>query len=109
MVNATIITTEPDKANLALGTSTLAEDGVTLVVTPSNHFATGLSADGLEPATHYIASGFFNDEELNVLLNSDIEWKVRFGKESSEFIEEEGLKMVTPTEEETNPVEEPIE
>jgi len=108
MVNATIITTEPERANLALGTKSVDENEVE-TVTPSNHFTTGLSADGSEPATHYIASGFFNDEELNVLLNSDIDWKVRFGKEPSVFIEEDGLKIVVQVEvpiEEVNPITE---
>ena len=94
MVNATIITTEPDKANMALWTKSVNEEGGE-IITASEHFTTGLSVNGSEPATHYIASGFFNDEELNVLLNSDIDWKIRFGKEPSIFIEEEGLKMIS--------------
>ena len=79
--NATVIVSAADqqKANELLGASVTDEEG-NVTVTPSNHFTTGLSADGTEPATHYIASGAFNNDELNVLLNDkSVDFFVYFG------------------------------
>lgn len=44
------------------------------------YFNLGLSADGTAPATHFVTSGPFSNEELNTALNqSEVKFWVSFG------------------------------
>jgi hypothetical protein len=46
------------------------------------YFLTGLSADGLPPATHYVSAGPFDNSELNKALNQQaVPFWVSFGPE----------------------------
>ena len=57
-------------------------------------FVAGLSADGTEPATHYVTSGPFDNDQLNQL--TDATWKktIRFGDDWQAAIAELNLKTV---------------
>ena len=57
-------------------------------------FATALSADGTEPATHWISSGPFNNDELNRICN-DVAWprKVYFGQDWQDALTADGLQL----------------
>lgn len=48
----------------------------------SEYFNFALSADGSEPATHYISAGPFSTEEMNIAMNqTDIPFWSYFGRE----------------------------
>ena len=57
-------------------------------------FVAGLSADGKQPATHYVTSGPFDNDQLNQL--TDATWKktIRFGDDWQAAIAELNLKTV---------------
>ena len=58
-------------------------------------FVTALSADGTEPATHWMSSGPFDNEELNRICN-DVAWprRVTFGQDWQLAIEAHGLMVL---------------
>lgn len=58
-------------------------------------FTIRLSEDGQEPATHYAASGWFYNEQLDYIANQEF-WarSVRFGNDLSAHLEAEGLKQI---------------
>ena len=58
------------------------------------YFFTGLSADGTEPATHFVTNGYFGDDELAKIVN-DVTWpsKVYFG-DFQDALNEAGLKLI---------------
>ena len=58
-------------------------------------FVTALSADGTEPATHWMSSGPFDNTELNRICN-DVTWprRVSFGQEWQLAIEAHGLMVL---------------
>lgn len=85
----TIITTEPEKARLALGTK--HEDGT---ITPSGHFQVGLSSDGYEPPTHFISSGIWDDEEITILDNSGIDIVKVYDGEPQLVLNEQSLEII---------------
>lgn len=61
----------------------------------TNIFDNGLSATGELPATHFIASGPFDNDQLNLLVNDiTIEKKVYFGDDGFNAIAAEGLKQI---------------
>ena len=41
-------------------------------------FSAGLSETGLDPATHYISSGYFLNSELNIIVDSGLADKIHF-------------------------------
>ena len=57
-------------------------------------FVAGLSADGTEPATHYVTSGPFDNDQLNQF--TDAEWKktIRFGDDWQAAIAELQLQGI---------------
>ena len=57
-------------------------------------FVAGLSADGTQPATHYVTSGPFDNEQLNQF--TDAEWKktIRFGDDWQAAIAELQLQGI---------------
>lgn len=62
-------------------------------------FNTGLSADGTEPATHWMSSGPWLNDELDKVCNQSpdgFEWpyQINFGTEWQTYIDSLGLKMV---------------
>ena len=61
-------------------------------------FTAPYSADGREPATHYVSSGYFLDSELDFIVN-DATWKkkVKFG-DASQALADLGLQPVVPVE-----------
>lgn len=66
-------------------------------------FNTGLSADGTEPATHYMTSGPWDSAELSRVCNPAPdgfawEYRIAFGQDWQSFIDSLGLKMVVPVE-----------
>ena len=83
--HATVIVADADKA---AAVSDLGE----------GFFATALSADGTEPATHWMSSGPFSNDELNRICN-DVAWprKVYFGQDWVSAIAAEGLMQVVET------------
>ena len=80
--HATVIVADADKATAV---SDLGE----------GFFATALSADGTEPATHWMSSGPFNNDELNRICN-DVAWprKVYFGQDWQAAIDCRVLKLI---------------
>ena len=58
-------------------------------------FATALSETGAEPATHWMSSGPFNNDELNRICN-DVAWprNVYFGQDWQAAIDAHGLKVL---------------
>lgn len=58
-------------------------------------FTVGLSANGLPPATNYMSSGPFNNDELDAVVNV-YTWpkKVYFGQDWQAAIAAEGLQLV---------------
>lgn len=58
-------------------------------------FNTALSADGTEPATHWMSSGPFDNTELDRIVNSAT-WprKVYFGQDWQAALAAEGLALV---------------
>ena len=80
--HATVIVADADKAEAV---SDLGE----------GFFATALSADGTEPATHWMSSGPFNNDELNRICN-DVAWprKVYFSQDWQAAIDAHGLKVL---------------
>lgn len=66
-------------------------------------FNTGLSADGTEPATHWISSGPWSNEELDKVCNQSpdgFEWpyQISFGQDWQGFIAKLNLQMVVSAE-----------
>ena len=57
-------------------------------------FVAGLSADGTQPATHYVTSGPFDNDQLNQF--TDAEWKktIRFGDDWQAAIAELQLQGI---------------
>ena len=57
-------------------------------------FVAGLSADGKQPATHYVTSGPFDNDQLNQL--TDATWKktIRFGDDWQAAIAELQLQGI---------------
>ena len=55
-------------------------------------FTAPLSADGTEPATHYVSSGWFFNEELDKIVN-DVAWPntVKFG-DAAQALADMGLQ-----------------
>ena len=73
-----------------------AQQAATQEIAP-DCFTTGLSADGTEPATHYIASGHLPLEQADaiaLLAGVDVSEEDPFA-----VMARLGLQMVTPTEE----------
>lgn len=62
-------------------------------VEPSGLFVVQYSNDG-ENATHYVSSGNFLDEELNILLNADIEKTVYVGENPQDYLASLGLATI---------------
>ncbi len=60
----------------------------------SGHFIVWLSQNWNTPASHYISSWYFLDEELNKILNSNIGYRVFFGRNINEVLETENLKII---------------
>lgn len=60
-----------------------------------NLFTIALSADGSDPATHYAASGWFLNGQLDFIAN-EAAWSktMRFGNDLSAHLGAEGLKQV---------------
>lgn len=58
-------------------------------------FVSALSADG-KTATHYMSSGPFNNDELELVVNT-VQWtrKIYFGNEWERAVEAEGLVLLT--------------
>lgn len=58
-------------------------------------FTVGLSATGEAPATHFMSSGFFLNEELDAIVNT-VTWphKVYFGQDWQAALASEGLAQV---------------
>jgi len=62
-------------------------------------FNTALSADGNEPATHFMSSGPFNNDELQLVVNA-VTWerKVYFGQDWQAACDAEELRLVSVSE-----------
>lgn len=73
------------------------------------YFQASASADGLAPATAWLTSGPFSNEELQVICNQVL-WqkKVYFGNDPQAALAAEGLMLVQEQPEEV-PVEQPQE
>ena len=58
-------------------------------------FSAGLSVDGKLPASHWLSSGAFNNDELNKICNECI-WdkKVLFGQDWQSILINENLKLI---------------
>ena len=80
--HATVIVADADKAEAV---SDLGE----------GFFATALSADGTEPATHWMSSGPFDNSELDRIVNT-YTWpkKVYFGQDWQAALTAEGLQLI---------------
>ena len=60
-------------------------------------FNTGLSAVGTEPATHWMSSGPWLNEELDKVCNQSAwPYQINFGTEWQTYIDSLNLKMVQP-------------
>lgn len=57
-------------------------------------FVSGLSLDGKQPATHFITSGPFNNDQLNQLTDAEWEKTIRFGDNWEAAINELNLSQV---------------
>ena len=73
---------------------TLANQAKAQEIAGADTFVAALSADGLEPASHFITSGPFDNDQLNQF--TDAEWKktIRFGDDWQAAIAELNLKTV---------------
>ena len=73
-------------------------------------FTTPLSATGEAPATHWMSSGWWYDEELDNIVNV-FTWpkQIYFGSDWQAAIEKAGLMVVVPEEPATEPVDEVAE
>jgi len=60
------------------------------------YFQVGLSADGKAPATHWITSGFIDDEEINAMLPNIVNgWAIKVGRDSmASLLADKGLQKV---------------
>ena len=58
-------------------------------------FTVGLSATGEAPATHFMSSGFFLNEELDAIVNT-YTWpkKIYFGQDWQAALAAQGLQLV---------------
>ena len=58
-------------------------------------FVTALSATGEPPATNYMSSGAFNNDEMDAMVNT-YTWpkKIYFGQDWQAAIADEGLQLV---------------
>ncbi|NTU49759.1 MAG: hypothetical protein HGA87_02510 [Desulfobulbaceae bacterium] len=58
-------------------------------------FTLGYSADGQEPATHYIANGWWEPDDINKIMAGDFDWPctVRFGA-MADVLEALGLQPI---------------
>jgi len=63
--------------------------------TTTDHFTVGYSSDGNEPITHYVDSGWWYNEELDVIVN-DATWpkQVFFGNDLQSVLADLGLVIV---------------
>ena len=61
-----------------------------------NYFNTAASQDGLQPVTHYVTSGPFDNTELASIMNSQ-DWpkRVAFGQDTQEGLNQLGLILVS--------------
>lgn len=61
-------------------------------------FSTALSFSGSFPATHYMSSGAFNNDEMEKIVNL-VDWpnKVYFGQDWQAAVDNEGLKLAQET------------
>lgn len=73
---------------------TLANQAKAQAIAGADTFVAGLSADGSEPATHFVTSGPFDNDQLNQL--TDATWKktIRFGTDWQAAVVELGLQQV---------------
>lgn len=64
-----------------------------------NLFSIRLSESGQEPATHYAASGWFLNEQLDYIANQEL-WArtVRFGDDLDAHLTDAGLQQIVATE-----------
>ena len=84
MINATVIINDKPAADAAIG---------------AEYFTTELSVDGTSPATHWVASGEWDVDVFNTLINASLWKRVNIG-DGLAIIAEEGLKIVEPVIEE---------
>lgn len=65
----------------------------------ANLFTIPLSESGQEPATHYAASGWFLNDQLDYIANQEI-WPrtVRFGDDLDAHLTDAGLQQIVVTE-----------
>ena len=63
--------------------------------TSTDHFNVGYSADGNEPITYYVDSGWWYNEELDLIVN-DVTWskQVFFGDDLQSVLTELNLQIV---------------
>jgi hypothetical protein len=63
--------------------------------TTTDHFTVGYSSDGNEPITHYVDSGWWYNEELDLIVN-DVTWerKIFFGNDLQAVLDQLGLLIV---------------
>jgi len=80
-----IVTAENKQAMLDL----LTVEGVTPEL-----FTVGLSETGQEPATHYISTGYFYNEELNRIINSGLVSTIYF-VEPENAMTEAGMQVIS--------------
>lgn len=77
----------------------------TIIVTTANQtkaqdiagadtFLMALSADGLAPATHYVASGPFSNDQMNAFTDATWPKVIRFGTDWQAAITEKNLMVV---------------
>lgn len=57
-------------------------------------FITGLSPNGLQPATHFVTSGPFDNDQLNQLTDANWKKTIRFGDDWQSAINELNLNQV---------------
>ena len=73
--------------------------GEALVDLGEGFFASPLSATGEEPATHWMSSGPFNNDEMNTICNEAVWPKfIYFGQDWQAALESQKLKLVIPAE-----------
>lgn len=57
-------------------------------------FVSGLSSNGKQPATHFITSGPFDNDQLNQLTDANWKKTIRFGDDWQSAINELNLNQV---------------
>lgn len=63
------------------------------------YFMVGLSATGQAPATHYVASGAFDNSEITEMVTHvPAGWKFDFGNDMNGALAAEGLQYIRPPE-----------